>query len=47
MSMPGKKVRNAVPACIPLRKNFQNGVPACSVAKIPLHLLLVIDFVGC
>jgi hypothetical protein len=30
------KFRNTVLGCILLRKNFQNGVPACSITKIPL-----------
>jgi hypothetical protein len=37
--MPGKRrFWNAVLACILLRNNFENGVPARSVRKIPLIL---------
>jgi hypothetical protein len=25
---------NTIPACVLLRKNFQNGVPACSIRKL-------------
>jgi hypothetical protein len=28
--------RDAVPVCALLKKNFQNGVPACFVTKVPL-----------
>jgi hypothetical protein len=38
--MPGKKgFWNAVMACILLRNNFQNSIPACSVTKLPLGIL--------
>jgi hypothetical protein len=33
-----KEILEAVSACILLRKNFQNGVVACSVTKIPLGI---------
>jgi hypothetical protein len=29
-------IQNTVPACVTLRKNFQNGVLARSVTKVPL-----------
>jgi hypothetical protein len=31
---------NAVVACVLLIKNFQNGILACSITKIPLGLFL-------
>jgi hypothetical protein len=31
--MPGKNFRNAIPACIVLRKNFWKGVPVFSITK--------------
>jgi hypothetical protein len=35
--MAGKKIfRNAVPACVVLRKSFRKGVPARYLTKIPL-----------
>jgi hypothetical protein len=33
-----KRCWNSVPACVLVRQNFQNGVPACSITKIPLVL---------
>jgi hypothetical protein len=36
--MPGKRFWNAIPACVILRKNFQNGVLVCSVTKVPLYM---------
>jgi hypothetical protein len=36
--MPGKKVRNADPACVLTRYNIRNGVPVRSDTKIPLDL---------
>jgi hypothetical protein len=37
--MPGKKVCDAVPVGVFLRKNFQNSIPVCSNTKIPLAVL--------
>jgi hypothetical protein len=34
--------RNAVPACVLLRKSFRNGVPARSVTKIPVIMRMQI-----
>jgi hypothetical protein len=34
-----KMFRNTVLACILLRKNFWNGVPACSIIQIPLNII--------
>jgi hypothetical protein len=40
IAMPGKeKFWNAFLGCILLRKNFQNGVLACSFTKIPLGVI--------
>jgi hypothetical protein len=38
--MRGKKFRDAVPACVHLRRNFRNGFPALSITKIPLTLMM-------
>jgi hypothetical protein len=38
--MPGRKVLNAVPACLLMRKNFRNGVLVRSITKIPLLIPL-------
>jgi hypothetical protein len=39
--MPAKKrFWNTVLVCILLRKNFWNGVPGCSITKIPLGIVL-------
>jgi hypothetical protein len=43
--MAGKQLfRNAVPACVILRKSFRNAVPARSVTKIPLILAIHMKF---
>jgi hypothetical protein len=43
--MAGKKrFRNAVPACVLLRKSFRNDVPARSVTKIPLLIRVSRDY---
>jgi hypothetical protein len=36
-----KRFRNAFPACVLLRKNFRDGVPARFVTKIPLDITKV------
>jgi hypothetical protein len=41
ISIPGKKFRNAVLACVLLRKSFRDDVPARSVTKIPQVLTFV------
>jgi hypothetical protein len=33
-----KRFRNAIPAFVVLRKNFQNGVPAHFITEIPLAI---------
>jgi hypothetical protein len=40
--MSGKKFWNTVLACVLLRKNLRNGLPACSVTKIPLNICKMI-----
>jgi hypothetical protein len=45
ISMPGKKrFHNTVAACVLLRKNFQNGILAHSITKMPLVILLPIQY---
>jgi hypothetical protein len=39
-----KKFRNVVSACVILRKIFRNGVPARSVTKIPLNIMVFMAF---
>jgi hypothetical protein len=44
-----KKFCNTILACIVLRNSFQNGIPMCSVTKIPLVIgiwLINVDFVA-
>jgi hypothetical protein len=40
-SKPGKRFRNAVPACVLLRKNVRNGVPTRSVTEVPLAITVL------